>query len=280
MKRLTLLTNPDECNLHCPLCFLKQRAGVSRYGEMPLERALTAIEKYGAERDAQGRRLLREVVPSTMGEPLLYSGFGELLQYCVKVGIKVNLTTNGTFPGAWKQESEMERLLVACSDIKVSTLSCEMGGMESGLWLENVEGLLASRLRLIKAGLRTVSTVSLQVTVHRENLDRLEEILRWAESAGVQRIKWNPVVFLPEAPLDLRNRFGVDEKNLEDLAQEFVAGRLRSSKLENAGSLFFERSAGLCPVGGRCDDCPFTDEVWVWPDGHEDHCPNPARRWR
>ena len=75
MHRITLLTNPDKCNLHCPLCFLNQRAGCGRkfgMGEMPFEIARAAIEKYAAERDASGKRLLQEVIPSTMGEPLLY----------------------------------------------------------------------------------------------------------------------------------------------------------------------------------------------------------------
>ena len=123
MRRVTLLTNPDVCNLCCPLCFLNQRALLhcdasnarddnrdcvldsenarlansngERFsdcikerncnkerralgmGEMPFEIARAAIEKYAAERDVSGKRLLREVIPSTMGEPLLYSHFAE-----------------------------------------------------------------------------------------------------------------------------------------------------------------------------------------------------------
>ena len=100
MRRVTLLTNPDVCNLHCPLCFLNQRAlcncdarsaengngdcppdnGRERFfycnkerrafglGEMNFEIARAAVEKYAAERDASGKRLLREVIPSTMGD--------------------------------------------------------------------------------------------------------------------------------------------------------------------------------------------------------------------
>ena len=49
-------------------------------GEMNFEIARAAVEKYAADRDASGKRLLREVIPSTMGEPLLYSHFDELLK--------------------------------------------------------------------------------------------------------------------------------------------------------------------------------------------------------
>ena len=62
MRRITLLTNPDKCNLRCALCFLRQQGIVSYSGEMPFETAKAAIEKYSPQ----------EVIPSTMGEPLLY----------------------------------------------------------------------------------------------------------------------------------------------------------------------------------------------------------------
>ena len=41
---------------------------------------------------------LREIIPSTMGEPLLYRHFDEILDMCAEYGVKLNLTTNGTFP--------------------------------------------------------------------------------------------------------------------------------------------------------------------------------------
>lgn len=270
MKRLTLLTNPDECNLHCSLCFRNQRGHLRTYGEMPFEIAKNSIVKYASIRDAFGNRTLREVIPSTMGEPLLYSKFEELLQLCVDLNVKMNLTTNGTFPGKWKHASGMQALLAVCSDIKISTLAYELGGIALSEWRSNVERLVA---------LNGSATVSLQVTIHRENIDQVETILHWAESVGVSRIKWNPAIFLKGAPRFLRERFEVDAAKFENLRQEFCNGRLLSRKLKNEGSLFFERGADLCPVGGKCDACPFDDEVWVWPDGHEDHCPNPERRW-
>ena len=114
MRRLTLLTNPDTCNLHCPLCFLNQRGVSSGFGEMPIEVARRSIEKYAG---------VREVIPSTMGEPLLYSHFEELLELCGSLGIPMNLTTNGSFPRTWGSDEGLKSLLLACSDIKVSTLN-------------------------------------------------------------------------------------------------------------------------------------------------------------
>ena len=290
MHRLTLLTNPDICNLRCPLCFLHQRGCGTGLGEMPFEVARAAVEQY-AVRDAAGAEPLREVIPSTMGEPLLYSRFEELLELCVCRGIPLNLTTNGTFPGRWGTEEGMEALLLACSDIKVSSLSYEVGGLSESEWKANVERLLDVRRRLLEsrrleqAG-KPVASVSLQVTLHRENMAMVSELLRWAEQAGINRIKWNPVVFLDCASQELRERFALPEGAVERLRSV-----LCSEKVRCEGSLYFEGHNGTCIDGGSCSvggdcpqdgsqkGCPFADEVWVWPDGHEDHCPDPKRRW-
>ena len=58
--RMTLLTNPDRCNLQCALCFLKQRRHQFGKGEMPWEIAEKAVRKFAVEG-------IREVIPSTMG---------------------------------------------------------------------------------------------------------------------------------------------------------------------------------------------------------------------
>lgn len=271
MRRLTLLTNPDTCNLHCPLCFLNQRGVPSGFGEMPIEVARRSIEKYSG---------VREVIPSTMGEPLLYSHFDELLELCGSLGIPMNLTTNGSFPKRWGSDEGMKRLLLACSDIKVSSLSCETGGLPEDEWKANVEKLLdVRRLLMENDSLRAVATVTLQVTLHRENAGSASELLRWAERVGINRIKWNPVVFLDRASKELRERFALPEGVVERLRKDLHSDRVRCE-----GSLYFEVRGGSCAVSGKdCNgkssECPFADEVWVWPDGHEDHCPNPRLRW-
>lgn len=253
-------------------------------GEMPLDVAKAAIEKYASERDACGRRILLEVIPSTMGEPLLYSQFDGLLELCGTLEIPINLTTNGTFPGTWGSEDGMAKLLRACSDIKVSYLASE----QFDGWKANVKKMLNVRSVLI-AGLTTakpmpnartmgLANVSLQVTLHKRNLKDVPELVPWASAIGIGRIKWNPVVFLDEVSFGLREMYEIDSNQLENLRDK-LRTELRSQKLEHEGSLFFDRSAGLCPVGGMCESCPFEDEVWIWPDGHEDHCPNPERRW-
>ena len=286
MRRVTLLTNPDVCNLHCPLCFLNQR-GFSRcvlgVGEMAFETARTAIEKYAAERNASGKRVLREVIPSTMGEPLLYSHFEDLLSLCRTMKLPLNLTTNGTFPGKWGSDAGMAELLRACSDIKVSYLASE----QFDGWKANVEKLLDVRQKLMADAAQgecsenaaRPATVSLQVTLHKKNVDKAAELVSWASSVGINRIKWNPVVLLSTVSQQLREMYALDDAQIESLRQELRNGALSASNVKHEGSLFFNNGKDFCAVGGKCESCPFADEVWVWPDGHEDHCPNPERRW-
>ena len=302
MRRITLLTNPDVCNLRCPLCFLNQRAlhncGESNcngerppdnnrgrcafgMGEMPFEIARAAIEKYAAERDASGKRLLREVIPSTMGEPLLYSHFDELLELCKLLEILLNLTTNGTFPGKWGSEDAMGVLLRSCRDIKVSYLASE----RFDGWKANVEKLvrLRDRLRMDAECAETaesrVATISLQVTLHKKNLQDVPALVSWASANGIDRIKWNKVVLLSVASQELREMYALDDALLESLRNHLRSGEFSASNVKHEGSLFFKNCADQCAVGGKCESCPFADEVWVWPDGHEDHCPNPEKRF-
>lgn len=289
MLRLTLLTNPDMCNLHCPLCFLEQRGRKFGMGEMPFEVARHAIElalPHG----------LREVIPSTMGEPLLYSYFDKLLGLCRAHGVPLNLTTNGSFPGVWGSDEGMTRLLAACSDIKVSCMGwgesfCEMmPGLTFDKWKRNVERLVELRKQWgeaeglkaenreaesLKAGCARGATVSLQVTLHRKNFEAAAEILQWAESIGVDRIKWNLPVFLSVAPAGMRERYG-----LSDVEIDTLRGRIASEKVRCEGSLFFE-SRKLKPEGAMQSeaDCPFVGELWILPDGSTQRCPNPERRF-
>ena len=100
--------------------------------------------------DAAGRGL-REIIPSTMGEPLLYGHFEEILALCAEYGVRLNLTTNGSFPGlgakAWG-----ERIVPVSSDVKVSwngaTRATQEAIMIGARWekvLDNVRTFIAVR---------------------------------------------------------------------------------------------------------------------------------------
>lgn len=250
-------------------------------GEMPWEMAKAAIEKHFCE-----------VIPSTMGEPLLYSHFEKLVDLCSELKIPLNLTTNGTFPGFWGTNEGMPRLLQVCSDIKISSLASECFGD----WKSNVERLIEIRKNVAgKVGegnradtAKGAATISLQVTLHKENLMMIPEIIAWAETIGIDRIKWNAAVFLSEAPDELRERYALPQERIPEI-QNYVKGfAALGSRVKHEGNLFFDRHGNGVTQGSARETvqgftqnptCGFDDELWILPDGTEQHCPNPERRF-
>ena len=269
--------------MHCPLCFLAQRQSKFGLGEMPFAIVRAAIENALKEG-------LREVIPSTMGEPLLYSHFAELLELCEASGVSLNLTTNGSFPGEWGTEQGMRRLLHACSDIKVSCMGFDdavfsemMPGGDFSQWKSNVERLVSlARAERAASGKAPVSTISLQVTLHKKfasDAGAVHSILHWAQSIGIDRIKWNLAMFLSSVSDEFIRQYALEPDKILALNSLLVQSA-KSSKVRFEGSLFFAPSlAAQEPCGVDSLPCPFDDELWVLPDGSLQHCPNPERRY-
>ena len=179
--RLTLDTNPDDCNLHCDMC-----EGFSQYSTVEAERRSQGLSPRRMPMDLaqkvlrefvdlnlawlkKGRSQVLEVIPSTMGEPLLYQHFEKLLELISEedarlkaaghdFGLKLNLTTNGTFPRLGARRWA-ELLLPLTSDIKISwngaqkeTQETIMKGHDFEKVMENVKILVQERDALVAAG--------------------------------------------------------------------------------------------------------------------------------
>ena len=78
--RITFDTNPNDCNLHCIMCEHHSKCSnieTSRIlsnkpkEQMDIELIRRVLE---STRNSQ----LREIIPSTMGEPLLYKNFEQI----------------------------------------------------------------------------------------------------------------------------------------------------------------------------------------------------------
>ena len=185
--RITFITNPDKCNLHCKMCDTFSADNRHRLRELRRqEMDFSVVEKTVAQLAYHG---LKEIIPSTMGEPLLYSHFEQLVDMCKKFGVKMNLTTNGTFPKG--VEFWADKLLEVISDVKFSINGINptineaiMCGIDTRKQLANIEYYLLRR-----QALGNTSTVTLQCTFMKSNLNELENIIRWAIDHGVDRVK-------------------------------------------------------------------------------------------
>jgi MoaA/NifB/PqqE/SkfB family radical SAM enzyme len=226
---------------------------------------------------------LVELVPSTLGEPLLWPGLPAVAEVAAAQGVLLNVTTNGTWPGrgaaAWA-----EALLPMSRDVKLSwngataaTAAAIMPGLDLVRAIDDLRAVLAVRDRLAAAGGRRC-TISLQVTAQERNVGELADIVALAAELGVDRVKLNHLQLrgLARAEETLRaSAAGVGRWNAAvAAAREAAAGSAgrRAVVLENALPLPLDpgdrASGGACPFAGR--------EAWIHPDGRLAPCPHPA----
>jgi len=290
--RITFDTNPDSCNLRCVMCeehsphsLLQPRrkaAGAPRR-EMPIE----LLRRVVAEAAPRG---LREIIPSTMGEPLLYEHFEEILEVCRQYGVKLNLTTNGTFPRlgarAWA-----ERIVPLASDVKISwngaTPETHEAIMQGARWeasLDNVRTFLEVRDQQAREGGHRCR-VTFQLTFLEQNVGELAAIVRLASQLGVDRVKGHHLWahFEQIKPMSMRRDAAAIARWNE--AVQAALAEVEVSRLPGGGRVLLEN---IFPLDHRATDdlapggaCPFLGkEAWVSAEGRFDPCcaPDAQRR--
>lgn len=290
--RVTFDTNPDTCNLRCVMCEehsphsllqVRRKAAGAPRREMPLD----LLRRVFVEAATNG---MREAIPSTMGEPLLYDHFEAFLLLCREHGVKLNLTTNGTFPRlgarAWA-----ERIVPVASDVKISwngaTARTHESIMLGARWdqaLTNVRTFLAVRDEHATSG-GNRCRVTLQLTFLEGNVDELVDIVRLAIELGVDRVKghhlWAHFAEIEQMSLR-RDRGSVAQWNAAVAAARAVAEAVPLPNgervvLDNFFPLDPDDRGDIAPGG----PCPFLgQEVWVSAEGRFDPCcaPDAQRR--
>ncbi len=195
--RLTLDTNPEDCNLHCIMCEehspysdfkekLYKETGI-KHRRMPKE----WIESIFNEAKALG---VQEIIPSTMGEPLLYKDIDLFFDLAKEYQIKINLTTNGTFPK--KKAAEWAKMIIpVTSDTKISvngatqtTAENIMTGLNFDKQMQNVREFVAFRNKYFQET-GYYSRITFQLTFMQNNMHELPEIIKLAAEIGIDRIK-------------------------------------------------------------------------------------------
>ena len=290
--RITFDTNPDTCNLKCVMCEehsphsalqpLRKLDG-RRHRRMTFEMLKRIVE------EAAGKGL-REIIPSTMGEPLLYEHFEDILALCAKHNVKLNLTTNGTFP-KYGASDWAARIVPVTSDVKISwngacktTHESIMLGSKWEESLRNLREFITVRdAHAANGGNRC--RVTLQLTFLESNVEELAGIVRLGIELGVDRIKGHHLwTHFPEIEaLSMRRNadairrwnFAVEQAQKIALEQPLANGR--AILLENIFSLDEESTQELTPDGL----CPFLgQEAWVSAQGRFDPCcaPDAQRR--
>ncbi len=196
--RITFDTNPDDCNLHCIMCEeFSEFSSIKELRVLPngvkrrrmsvdlIEKTLEEVKAYGS---------VKEIIPSTMGEPLMYKEFEKIISLCESYQVMLNLTTNGTFPrnGA-KKWAEM--IVPIGSDVKISwngvtkeTSEQVMKGIDFDQNIKNLKEFLNIRDQIYREG-GNYCSVTLQYTFMEINSQELPELVKFAAKLGIDRIK-------------------------------------------------------------------------------------------
>ena len=289
--RITFDTNPDDCNLRCIMC-----EDHSPYSSTQSDRRAAGLPKRRMDMELIRRVLadsagngLKEIIPSTIGEPLLYRHFDEIIDACAEYGVKLNLTTNGTFPirgaRAWA-----ERIVPVGSDVKISwngatkeTQETVMLGSNWDRVVENVRTFTEVRDDHARAG-GNRCRVTFQLTFMEINHVEIPSVVKLAAELGVDRVKGHHLwVHGPEMQGQSmrRNPEAVAAWNDTVAAAHETAERCR---LPDGGKVLLknifplDKDAGDIAPGG---ECPFLgQEAWVASDGRFNPCcaPDALRR--
>ena len=195
--RITIDTNPEDCNLKCVMCeehspysdfipTLYRETGVKRR-----RMEFATVEDIFLQAEKLG---VKEIIPSTMGEPLMYKGIEGIFELSQKHGIKINLTTNGTFPKL-KVEQWANLIVPNTTDVKISwngataeTAEKVMKGLNYNQVLEKVKEFIAFRNKLFtETG--WYCSITFQLTFMQNNMHELADIVKLAAELGVDRVK-------------------------------------------------------------------------------------------
>ena len=285
--RITFDTNPDLCNLHCVMCeehsnFKKKSDKKNRIMQFEI------IKKVIKNTVSHG---LKEIIPSTMGEPLLYPNFKKLLELVKENNLKLNLTTNGTFP-RFGVEKWGNLILPVASDIKISingvckdTAEKIMNGINFSKQLSNIKKIIKLRDEFRERGIN-YPTITFQTTYLESNLSEIPALLKFAIELNADRFKghhlWITHPELSEESLR-RNNETIHKWNKMVIKLREIAERHQLSNgkkiilaniypLLNMATKYTISSDYICPFLGK--------EAWIAWDGTFNVCcaPNNLRQ--
>ena len=277
--RITFDTNPDQCNLHCIMCEEHSNYNLGR-NKMNRIMDFKIIEHVIENTVNCG---LKEVIPSTMGEPLLYRNFIDLIKLIMDHQLKINLTTNGTFPRLGVREWA-KLILPIASDVKISingtsqeTNELIMEGINFEMQITNIQNFVQIRDKIRKEGINN-PMITFQATFLKRNLNELPELLRMAIKMDIDRFKGHHLwITHPELENESLRRDLDSIKNWNNIVEKMYKiaenGRLKNNKkikLDNIYPILYKTKNKKIPENFIC---PFLGrEAWIAWDGTFNVC--------
>ncbi|MDO6677650.1 radical SAM protein [Shewanella sp. 4_MG-2023] len=292
--RITIDTNPDTCNLNCIMCedhsiFAEPQSTRKRNGTQRPNMSRTLLERVVREAAEMG---VKELIPSTMGEPLLYRHFDLILDLCEELNLKINLTTNGTFPSPDKSKNVeywAKRIVPIGSDVKISwngatkeTQEQIMPRASLAQHIENTKRFISIRDLVAKEG-GNYCKLTMQLTFLELNINEISKMVEMAIELGFDRVKghhlWAHFDQIKSQSLrknhDSIKRWNEVVRHCHQIANDHNKISLHKLCLEN----FFELNPDNVDDIADEGECPFLGhEMWVDPSGRFNVCCAPDQQ--
>lgn len=286
--RITIDTNPDSCNLNCIMC-----EDHSVYAEPQSERKRNGTQRPNMTKELLERAVresakmgIKELIPSTMGEPLLYRHFDFILDLCEELNLKINLTTNGTFPSPEKEmnvEYWAKRITPFGSDVKISWNGATAKTQEQIMprssftqHIDNAKRFIAIRDQVAKET-DNYCKVTMQLTFLETNVVEIPDMVKMAIELGFDRVKghhlWTHFEEIKTLSMRKdRNSIAIWNETVKlchEIADRHNSGSKHKISLENFFELDLTQIENIAPEG----ECPFLgQEMWVDPSGRFNVC--------
>lgn len=292
--RITIDTNPDTCNLNCIMCedhsiYAESQSERKRKGTQRPNMSKALLEKVVRQSAEMG---VTELIPSTMGEPLLYRNFDLILELCEELNLKMNLTTNGTFPSPDKHQNVeywASRITPIGSDVKISWNGATAKTQEQIMprssftrHIDNAKRFIAVRDQVANEG-GNYCKVTMQLTFLASNLEEIPQMVEMAIELGFDRVKGHHLWAHFEEIKSLSLRENSDSikhwneitKRCHNIADKHNAISEHKILLDNFFELDPNQIDNIAPEG----ECPFLGkEIWVDPNGRFNVCCAPDQQ--
>jgi SynChlorMet cassette radical SAM/SPASM protein ScmF len=194
----------EGCNLACRHCWIapKFQTGDRSYPVLSVDLFKSII--------GQAKPLGLTGVKLTGGEPLMHPQIANILEYVKSEDLHLTMETNGVLC-----TPKIAQQIKACKNSFVS-VSLDGADAETHEWVRGVPGCFEAALQgvrhLVQAGIRSQIIMSIM----RRNKDQMEQVVRLAESLGVESLKFN--IIMPIARGEKLHKNG-DALTIEELVE-------------------------------------------------------------
>jgi pyrroloquinoline quinone biosynthesis protein E len=168
-----------RCPLGCPYC-----SNPTRYG--PVDQELSTTEWHRVFEEAGELGVLHALLSG--GEPLLRPDLADLVAAAREAGLYTNLITSGLGLTPWRAEN-LKR-----AGLDSAQISLQADDADIADWIAGVPAH-AAKLKAARLVRELGLPLTINVVIHRHNIDRVASIIQLAESLGAHRLEVANVQF-------------------------------------------------------------------------------------